>query len=226
MNSNGVRAPAQDSRDEILKAAITLFESRGFHETSMSEVAREAKVSKALIFWHFKTKEDLFLAVLSRLLEPYYIDFADEGLGLDERAQLEKLIELYLLFVRDNAGSVKFFLMRLLHSEDEQVSDVFTGKIRALYEGYRSLLTDLIRRAQEKDLCAVNLTPESAAGFLLSTLNGFLLDLLFVRTAQFDLRGALDILGAILFKPANSKSATTQLNAAATAPAPIIKENP
>ena len=79
---------AQDSRDEILKAAIHLFASRGFHETSMSEVAREAKVSKALIFWHFKTKEELFLAVLNRLLEPYFIDFAEEAAALDERAQI------------------------------------------------------------------------------------------------------------------------------------------
>ena len=76
----------QDSRDEILKAGIRLFARRGFHETSMSEVARDAKVSKALIFWHFKTKEELFLAVLNRLLEPYFIDFAEEVGVLDERA--------------------------------------------------------------------------------------------------------------------------------------------
>jgi|SRR6516162_4999881 TetR/AcrR family acrAB operon transcriptional repressor len=222
MNSNAARAPAQDSRDEILKAAITLFESRGFHETSMSEVAREAKVSKALIFWHFKTKEDLFLAVLSRLLEPYYIDFADEVVGLDERGQLEKLIELYLLFVRDNAGSVKFFLMRLLHSEDEQVSDDFTGKIRALYEGYRSLLIDLIRRVQEKDRSAVNLAPEAACTFLLSVLNGFLVDLLFMRTAQLDLPDALDLLRAILFRPDGNEMP----RAADAGSAGVIKENP
>src|ERR1700682_3742819 len=62
------RTGSQDSRDEILKAGMRLFASRGFHETSMSEVAREARVSKALIFWHFKTKEELFVAVLNRLL--------------------------------------------------------------------------------------------------------------------------------------------------------------
>jgi AcrR family transcriptional regulator len=47
---------SQDSRDEILKAATDLFATRGFHETSMAEVARVAGVSKALIFWHFKSK--------------------------------------------------------------------------------------------------------------------------------------------------------------------------
>src|SRR5271163_2212363 len=90
---------AQDSRDEILQAASKLFAVRGFHETSMAEVARAAKVSKALIFWHFKTKEELFMAVLNRLLEPYFIDFAEEAGALDEKAQLVRLLELYLQFV-------------------------------------------------------------------------------------------------------------------------------
>src|SRR5579862_5520325 len=99
---------AQDSRDEILKAAIHLFATRGFHETSMSEVAREAKVSKALIFWHFKTKEELFLAVLNKLLEPYVIDFAEESEKLDPREQIKKLIGGYVNFVRENASSVSF----------------------------------------------------------------------------------------------------------------------
>src|SRR5713226_7785228 len=78
---------AQESRDEILKAATKLFASHGFHETSMAEVARAAKVSKALIFWHFKTKEELFFAVLNRLLEPYVLDFAEESGALDEKSQ-------------------------------------------------------------------------------------------------------------------------------------------
>src|ERR1700752_2300762 len=104
------RTASQDSRDEILKAAMQLFANHGFHETSMSEVAREARVSKALIFWHFKTKEELFVAVLTRLLEPYFIDFAEEAAAMDERAQILKLVESYLSFVRDNASSVRFFL--------------------------------------------------------------------------------------------------------------------
>ncbi len=197
MNGVAGRAQVQDSRDEILKAAMRLFEARGVHETSMSEVAKEAKVSKALIFWHFKTKEDLFLAVLTRLLEPFYIDFAQEARELDERAQLEKLIESYLLFVRDNAASVRFFLERLMREDDSP--DSFGSKIREVYAGYRGLLVDLIGKAQEKGLSPRNLKPESAASLLLSALNGFLVDLLFMRTAEFNLAGALEMLRGMLF---------------------------
>src|SRR3984885_16144503 len=122
---------AQDSRDQILKAAMRLFAVRGFHETSMSEVAREARVSKALIFWHFKTKEELFLAVLNRLLEPYFIDFAEESQQLDERQQTLKLVEFYLLFVSDNASSVRFFLAQLLR--EQKISDALSEQVMKLY---------------------------------------------------------------------------------------------
>jgi len=157
------RAQSQDSRDEILKAAMHLFASRGFHETSMSEVAREAHVSKALIFWHFKTKEELFVAVLNRLLEPYVIDFAEEAGALDERAQLKKLVEFYLSFVRENVSSVRFFLAQMLH--DPHLSESLNEQVLRLYGGYRALLTELIARSQQNGICKRRFAPEAATGF-------------------------------------------------------------
>jgi AcrR family transcriptional regulator len=188
---------AQDSRDEILKAAMRLFALRGFHETSMAEVARAAGVSKALIFWHFKTKEELFMAVLNRLLEPYFIDFAEEAGALDEKAQLVRLIELYLQFVRENANSIRFFVAQLLHNE--KLSDGLTNQVLQLYEGYRALLVDLIVRAQEKRLCKIDFPPEAATSFILSALNGLLIGFLFTGDEGVDLKGAIAMLRNWLF---------------------------
>ena len=176
---------------------MRLFALRGFHETSMSEVARAASVSKALIFWHFKTKDELFMAVLNRLLEPYFIDFAEEAGALDEKSQLLRLIELYLLFVRDNASSIRFFVAQLLH--DEKPSDGFTNQVLQLYEGYRTLLVDLIGRAQEKGLCKRDFPPQAAASFLLATLNGLLIGFLFTGDKGIDLEGAIAMLRQWLF---------------------------
>ena len=188
---------AQDSRDEILKAAMHLFANRGFHETSMSEVAREAHVSKALIFWHFKTKEELFVAVLNRLLEPYFIDFAEEAGVLDERAQIKKLVEFYLDFVRDNASSVRFFLAQMLH--DQRFSEGLNEQVLKIYSGYRGMLVELIARAQQKALCALRFTPEAAAGFLLSALNGILIEHLFVANHPLDSDEAVAMVSEWLF---------------------------
>jgi AcrR family transcriptional regulator len=199
---------AQDSRDEILRAAMRLFANRGFHETSMSEVAREAHVSKALIFWHFKTKEELFVAVLNRLLEPYFIDFAEEAGVLDERGQIKKLIEFYLSFVQDNASSVRFFLAQMLH--DQHFSEGLNEQVLKLYSGYRSMLVEIIARAQQKGLCTVRFSPEAAAGFLLSALNGILIEHLFVANNPFDPDGAVAMVSEWLFgeeKPSNDGKA-------------------
>jgi len=188
---------AQDSRDEILRAAMHLFANRGFHETSMSEVAREAHVSKALIFWHFKTKEELFVAVLNRLLEPYFIDFAEEAGVLDERAQIRKLVEFYLDFVRDNASSVRFFLAQMLH--DQRFSEGLNEQVLKIYSGYRGMLVELIARAQQKGLCALRFTPQAAAGFLLSALNGILIEHLFMANNPLDSEEAVAMVSEWLF---------------------------
>jgi TetR/AcrR family transcriptional regulator, fatty acid metabolism regulator protein len=195
----------QDSRDEILNAAIPLFARRGFHETSMSEVAREANVSKALIFWHFKTKEELFLAVLNRLLEPYFIDFAEEVGALDERAQLRKLVQSYLLFVRENAPSVRFFLGQLLHGE--KVPEELATQVMKLYDGYRELMVDIVRRAQEKNLCSRDIAPEAAANFTVSALNGSLLGFLFTGSTSEDLSRAVTMLEEWLFRDSANRPA-------------------
>jgi AcrR family transcriptional regulator len=193
------RTGSQDSRDEILKAAMQLFANHGFHETSMSEVAREARVSKALIFWHFKTKEELFVAVLNRLLEPYFIDFAEEAAVMNERAQIEKLVESYLLFVREHANSVRFFLAQMLH--DQRLSESLNDQVLKLYGGYRAMIVELIARAQQKGICTRRSAPESTAAFLLSALNGLLVEYLFMGANAIDPEGAVAMVGEWLFGP-------------------------
>lgn len=52
------------TRAEITQSAYHLFLERGFHGTSMREIAKEAGIAVGGIYNHFKSKEDIFLAVL------------------------------------------------------------------------------------------------------------------------------------------------------------------
>lgn len=62
---SGNAAP-QTAVERILAAAEQLFASQGFEAASMSAVARRAGVSKASVFYHFATKRELYLAVLTQ----------------------------------------------------------------------------------------------------------------------------------------------------------------
>lgn len=53
----------EETRRELIESAARTFARRGFHGASLDEIAREAGYSTGAIYWHFKGKDDLFLAV-------------------------------------------------------------------------------------------------------------------------------------------------------------------
>ena len=55
--------PTEQRRAEILEAALHLFSSKGFHDTTMEEVANAAGVAKGTIYLYFQSKEHLLLAL-------------------------------------------------------------------------------------------------------------------------------------------------------------------
>ena len=55
--------PTEQRRAEILEAALALFSSKGFHDTTMEEVANAAGVAKGTIYLYFQSKEHLLLAL-------------------------------------------------------------------------------------------------------------------------------------------------------------------
>jgi AcrR family transcriptional regulator len=51
-------------RETILKTAASLFATQGFDGTTTMQIAREAGVTEPLIYYHFKTKGDLFTSII------------------------------------------------------------------------------------------------------------------------------------------------------------------
>lgn len=55
--------------EQILETAKSLFINKGYHGLSMREISEEIGVSKAALYYHFKDKEQLFLAILKAYLD-------------------------------------------------------------------------------------------------------------------------------------------------------------
>jgi hypothetical protein len=75
-----------------------------------------------------------------------------------------------------------------------------------LYDGYRALMIDIVRRAQDKNLCSRDIAPEAAAGFMVSALNGSLIGFLFAGGTADDLGGAVTMLEEWLFRDSAKRS--------------------
>jgi len=67
----------EERRSQILDAALTVFSSKGFHATNVSDVAAQAGVSQGTIYWYFDSKEELFTAAMLSVLT----DFGQEALA-------------------------------------------------------------------------------------------------------------------------------------------------
>ena len=65
----------EKKREAIINAAIEEFYEKGFEGSSMDTISKEANVSKATVYKHFKNKEELFLAIADILKENFEESF-------------------------------------------------------------------------------------------------------------------------------------------------------
>lgn len=170
------------TRDRILSTAARLFSENGYDHTPLSHVAREAHVSKALILWHFDSKEDLFRAALGRTLEPYHIDVGALA-GLDEAEQIERLVDLYVKFVRDNGYSVRFLVDLMVRDSGP---DEVMQHVRELYGLFRELLTNAIARGRDNGNFRPEIVPELEAALIATALAGILMERFLDETGRLD----------------------------------------
>jgi AcrR family transcriptional regulator len=69
MSSRPTRLPRDQRRIQLLDAASEVFASKGYHAAAMDEIADAAGVSKPVLYQHFPSKLDLYLALLDQSCE-------------------------------------------------------------------------------------------------------------------------------------------------------------
>jgi TetR/AcrR family transcriptional regulator len=104
----------------ILEAAESKFLDRGFHGTTVEEVAGAADVSVGSIYVHFGSKEGLYLALLERALaiEEHYMDEAFKP-TLSHSQQLFAAGWAYLRFYLDNPGYFRILMFPHIDARPE-----------------------------------------------------------------------------------------------------------
>ncbi len=94
---------AQDTHDKILEAADQLFGELGFEAASTRLIAERSGTNKALIHYHFKSKDELFGVVLDRYYERLGAVLTGSlGGEAPVRERFTTLIDAYVDFLRDN----------------------------------------------------------------------------------------------------------------------------
>ena len=113
----------EDRPAEITEAALNAFAEKGYAATKVEDVAKRAGVSKGLLYLYFKTKEDLFKAVVRSFISPK-IDALAKIVETTELSAEEFLRGPFLQFAKSVPNSPARILARLMISEGPKHPDL------------------------------------------------------------------------------------------------------
>jgi TetR/AcrR family transcriptional regulator, fatty acid metabolism regulator protein len=90
----------ETTRSRILDAALAVFSSKGYHDTTVDEIVEQSETSKGSVYFHFPNKQTLFLALVDKfanLLERRIIDAIEqEAVGIARvRAALQACLDTF-----------------------------------------------------------------------------------------------------------------------------------
>lgn len=150
-------------------AAEKLFTSRRFHEITLDDIVREAKVGKGTIYVYFKDKDDLFRQVaISGFDELHALLQRHIASNAPFEAQLLKASEAIEKFFERRKQ-----LFRMIQSEDARMS-LCHGQLKQEWQERRNRLVDSLGQILEKGRAAgrirSDISPTIIARFLLSLL--------------------------------------------------------
>jgi len=114
------------TRRAIMDAGLKLFAQKGYHGTSVADIAKEAGISKGLAYNYFKSKSELAEAILFQvadILNYYFELFKEEK---DSKKLLKAMISLTFKHLRENEEFWRLYISFALQLEvSEQMKELF-----------------------------------------------------------------------------------------------------
>ncbi|MHA7268847.1 TetR/AcrR family transcriptional regulator [Arthrobacter sp. HLT1-20] len=97
------RLPRDERRAQLLASALEVFVNHGYHGAAMDEIAETAKVSKPVLYQHFPSKRELYLALLDSHLESLTkMLVAALSSTTDNKLRVQATMKAYFLFMAND----------------------------------------------------------------------------------------------------------------------------
>jgi len=136
------------TRDEILAAAAQIISQKGFHATSMQDIAQAVNLQKASLYYHISSKQEILVAVLDRALDLFIANMEEvmsRSLPPDE--MLRQAMRVYMITILEHRDLASVLLLE--HRSLEPEFHVHHIPRRRRFE---ALWRDLILHGQQQGL--------------------------------------------------------------------------
>lgn len=152
----------------VLKIAATLFLEKGFHNTSMDHIARELGVTKPVIYYYLKNKDEILIGCTD-IAQERLLKLMDETQALDVSAldKLEIFFRQYAEYTLDEFGRCMIALSDRPLFKSEHHIEIIREKKRAIQQSVENLI-----KAGIKDKSITPCDVHTTAVMLFYTFNG------------------------------------------------------
>jgi TetR/AcrR family transcriptional regulator, cholesterol catabolism regulator len=142
---NGSKPKPGTRLEEVLQSAANIFFAKGFHATSIEDVARDVGMLKGSLYYYIKSKEDLLFQLLLAGIEDgdSYIAQHIDPQG-DPVEQLERAIRAQIDYIIQHKVPFGLFL-----HEFDSLSGKRQHKVIGVMSRYNNRFVDLVKRGQE-----------------------------------------------------------------------------
>jgi len=159
----------ENTRANLLEAAVKVFAANGYHASSMALIAKTANVSKGLTYHYFESKEALLVALVEFRLQEWLPLI--EGLESipDARERLYFLVDFVLMELVEKTEKLRFYNSLYLNSDGVKAIELAMRKYQDQFER--------LFRAESKIYSVLGFEdPNTEAVFLRSLLQGICLE--------------------------------------------------
>lgn len=138
--SRATRMPREQRREQVMSVARSVFMDRGYHAAGMDEIAEAAGVSKPVLYQHFPSKLELYLALLDGGIDEL-LSAADTALAStsDNKERVRATMRAYFSFVADRNSA-----FRLVFESDVMNESAVRERVDRVHEAIASKIADVI----------------------------------------------------------------------------------
>ncbi|WP_167618140.1 TetR/AcrR family transcriptional regulator [Maribellus sediminis] len=161
----------------IMDTALELFAENGFHATSISQIAKKAKISKGLTYNYFDSKNKILDELMNQGFNEIYdnLDLNKDGILTED--EFKFFISENFRLVRENLHYWKLFFSLLLQPQVSVVfAEQYKEKAEPLFLMFYQFIVSSGSKDPEKDLMAVSSMIEGAFLYIVAAPDVFPID--------------------------------------------------
>ena len=128
------RMPAAERREQLLDVAAEAFSRQGYARATTSQLAKAAGVTEPIIYRHFKSKRNLFIALIARTGKRTLDQWERDLAGAQTPAErLALLIGDNPMVTDEGREAYRVFLQAISEVEDDEIRDAISDHIKSLH---------------------------------------------------------------------------------------------